>query len=71
MGEMPTNFYSSRNLRLLLQEARQELKTNGVKGLFRRYGWKLVALLFVYYLIRDVTIYMIIPWLVAKHLLSV
>lgn len=51
-------------------EAKATLKDKGLKGLFRRYGWKLFAIVFVYYLVRDVTIYVMIPWLVAKHLID-
>lgn len=61
----------SQRLFQLLRDARLELKQTGVKGLFRRYGWKLVAGVFTYYLVRDVTLYILIPWLVAKHLLAV
>lgn len=55
----------------LFRDARSELKQTGIKGLFRRYGWKLFAAVFIYYLIRDLTLYVLIPWLVAKHLMSV
>lgn len=53
------------------RNARSELKQTGVKGLFRRYGWKLFAAVFIYYLIRDITLYVLIPWLLARHLMSV
>jgi hypothetical protein len=34
--------------------------------LFKRHGWKLVWSFIVYYLVRDVILYIIIPYLVAK-----
>ncbi len=40
-----------------------------VKHLFRRYGWKLLVAICVYYLIRDGILYILIPYLVARKLL--
>lgn len=53
-----------------LREFRQTLRESGIKGAFRRYGWKLFAALFVYYLIRDLTLYVAIPYLVAQRLMA-
>ena len=39
------------------------------RHLFKRYGWKLLVAICVYYLIRDGVIYILIPYLVAKKLL--
>jgi len=36
--------------------------------LFKKHGWKLVWGFFIYYLIRDTILYIIIPYLVAKKL---
>ncbi|MEC7919212.1 MAG: hypothetical protein VX852_03930 [Candidatus Neomarinimicrobiota bacterium] len=41
-----------------------------LKDLFKKYGWKVGVALFFYYLIRDVTLYIIIPYLVYKGLMS-
>jgi hypothetical protein len=45
-----------------------------IKGRFRivykKYGWKILAAIFCYYLIRDVTIYIIIPYLIARGLID-
>ncbi len=46
--------------------ARQILKEQGVKALFRTYGWKLVAVLFFYYLVRDLTLYVFLPMLLIR-----
>ena len=39
------------------------------RHLFKRYGWKLLVAICVYYLIRDGILYILIPYLVAKKLL--
>jgi hypothetical protein len=39
------------------------------RHLFKRYGWKLLVAICVYYLIRDGILYVLIPYLVAKKLL--
>lgn len=36
----------------------------------KKYGWKIFALVIVYYLVRDTTLYIIIPFLVARHMFS-
>ena len=41
-----------------------------LKDLFKKYGWKVGVALFFYYLIRDVTLYIIIPYLVYKGLMN-
>jgi hypothetical protein len=38
--------------------------------LYRKYGWKLLVGIFCYYLVRDVTLYIIIPYLAARHFLG-
>jgi|TARA_B100000214_G_scaffold340851_1_gene287592 hypothetical protein len=39
---------------------------NRIKALFKKYGWKAAVGIFFYYLIRDVTLYIVIPYLLAK-----
>jgi len=56
--------------RTLFQEKKQTFKAQGFKGLFRVYGWKMVVAFFVYYLVRDVTLYILLPWLVARHFMN-
>ena len=36
------------------------------KDIYRKYGWKAVVALFVYYLVRDVSLYILLPWAIAK-----
>lgn len=38
--------------------------------LYRRYGWKLVAGLVAYYLVRDTLLYIILPYLIASRLID-
>lgn len=53
-----------------LREVRQTVKESGFRGALKRYGWKLVAGVFCYYLIRDLTLYVLIPYLLTKQLMS-
>tara|TARA_B100000579_G_C22711018_1_gene794543 strand:- start:894 stop:1079 length:186 start_codon:yes stop_codon:yes gene_type:complete len=57
-----------------LDELRSDAKKSGVKiaikNMFKKYGWKLGLAIFIYYLIRDVTLYIIIPYLIYKGFLS-
>ncbi len=57
-----------------LNELRNNAKESGIREairiMFKKYGWKLGIAIFMYYLIRDVTLYIIIPYLVYKNLMS-
>ena len=57
-------------LRGALQECRQTFKEGGFRAVFRRYGWKIFAVFFMYYLIRDLILYVLIPLLLAKYFWS-
>ncbi|MBC7419339.1 MAG: hypothetical protein H7328_01305 [Bdellovibrio sp.] len=57
-------------LKQLFLDMKVTWKETGIKGLYKRYGWKLFLGFFTYYLIRDSLIYLIIPWLIAKHLIN-
>ena len=35
-----------------------------------RYGWRLLVTLFVYYLVRDVILYVLLPYLAVSQLLA-
>ena len=58
----------------VLHELRTNTKESGlrqaIKIMFKKYGWKVGLAIFMYYLIRDVTLYIIIPYLDYKNLLS-
>ena len=55
-----------------LSELRSNTKEFGplvaMKMMFKQYGWKVGVALFMYYLIRDVILYIIIPYLVVRGL---
>ena len=48
------------------KEAHQILRGEGVRALFSRYGWRLVAVIFCYYLIRDLSLYVLLPFLILR-----
>lgn len=49
-----------------IKSARDVLRKEGLRALFRKYGWKLVAVVVAYYIVRDVTLYILIPTFVFK-----
>jgi len=49
---------------------RQQIKEKGVKQIIREMGWKVIVGVFIFYLVRDVLLYIVIPFLIARGLLS-
>ena len=41
-------------------------REHGLKKTVKKFGWKLFAIIFLYYLIRDSILYIIIPYFVLK-----
>ena len=41
-----------------------------IKELFAKYGWKFGVVIFMYYLIRDVTLYILLPWFIARNFIN-
>lgn len=41
---------------------------NMIKAKFKKHGWKFVIAAFFYYLIRDLTLYVLLPMAIAKGL---
>ena len=41
-----------------------------IRHLFKRYGWKMFWAIFIFYLIRDVILYVLIPYLVAREIIG-
>jgi hypothetical protein len=37
---------------------------------YKKYGWKILAIIFVYYLVRDVLVYIVLPYLIARGLIG-
>lgn len=60
----PVNFTEA------LKECKKTFREGGFKAVIKRYGWKIFALFFAYYLIRDSILYLLIPYLVAKHFIN-
>ncbi len=44
-----------------LRTLRDERRALGWKGLFHKRGWKLLVLFILFYLVRDLVLYVIIP----------
>tara|TARA_Y100000768_G_C23580522_1_gene496901 strand:- start:179 stop:370 length:192 start_codon:yes stop_codon:yes gene_type:complete len=45
------------------------LKEHGFKKTVKKFGWKLFAVIFLFYLIRDSILYIIIPYLILKGII--
>ncbi|MDZ4845069.1 MAG: hypothetical protein SH857_05910 [Chitinophagales bacterium] len=43
-------------------------RQEGFKGVIKKGGWKLVVAFFLFYLIRDSILYLLIPFLIARGL---
>jgi len=53
-----------------VREATLTFRQGGFRGTLQRYGWKLFAGFFLFYLVRDVTLYIVLPYLAARGVLS-
>lgn len=53
-----------------LVEMKLTWKESGFKGLYKKYGFKLFLAFFCYYLIRDLIIYVYLPWYFASKLIN-
>lgn len=49
-----------------LIELKDTFRASGLKGVFKKYGWKIFAVFFVYYLIRDLILYVLLPYLIYR-----
>ena len=45
-------------------------KKNGFKKTVKKFGWRLFAAIFIFYLIRDTILYLIIPYFVGKEIFN-
>lgn len=52
------------------QECKSTFKTGGFKAVFQRYGWRIFVVFFAYYLVRDLLLYVLFPYLIAKHFIQ-
>jgi len=53
----------------LLSKYIEIFKQNGFKGVLKEGGWKILIYFFLYYLIRDTILYIIIPYLIVKGII--
>ena len=42
---------------------------NRIKNFYKKYGWKAAVAIFMYYLVRDVSLYILLPWFIARNVL--
>ena len=52
-----------------VKKYRNTLKEKGFKGFIKIHGWRVFAVIFTYYLIRDSILYILIPYLIARGIL--
>ncbi len=45
-------------------------KQDGIKGVLKEGGWKIVVYFFLFYLVRDTILYIIIPYLFLKGVIN-
>ncbi len=45
-------------------------KKDGIKGVLKEGGWKIVVYFFLFYLVRDTILYIIIPYLLIKGVIN-
>lgn len=57
-------------VKTLIVEMKATWKESGFKGLYRKYGFKMVAAFFIYYLVRDSFLYIFLPWYFATQLVG-
>lgn len=57
-------------LKQTFRDCRLTFRSGGFKAVFKKYGWRIFAVFFVYYLIRDSIIYILIPYVAAKHIFN-
>jgi len=50
----------------IIQEWTALLREKGIKGFLREKGWKVLIAIFVFYLVRDTVVYILIPFLIAQ-----
>ena len=53
-----------------IRQWRTLLQEKGFKAMLREVGWKVIAAVIVFYLIRDTFLYIIIPFLIARGLIG-
>lgn len=47
-------------------ELKDTFRELGLKGVIKKYGWRIFVVFFIYYLIRDIILYLLLPYLVYR-----
>lgn len=55
-------------IRQYVRTLREERRQLGWRGLLRKRGWTIIALVVLYYLVRDAILYILIPLAIAAGL---
>ena len=45
-------------------------KKDGIKGVLKEGGWRIVVYFFLFYLVRDTILYILIPYLLLKGVIN-
>lgn len=53
-----------------IAEYKQEIREQGMKNFLKKVGWKVILIVVIFYLIRDSILYLLIPYLIAKGVIS-
>ncbi len=61
-----TLLYPWSRFRAQCQEMRLIWREKGFKALIKHYGWKFFLVVFCYYLIRDILLYLVLPYFIAS-----
>ncbi len=49
-----------------VQKIRDQLRAEGFRAVVKTLGWKVIAGIIIYYLVRDTLLYLVIPYLIAR-----
>ena len=55
--------------KFVILDSIEMIRTSGFKEFLRQRGWKVIAIVVVYYLVRDSILYILLPYLVARQIL--
>lgn len=50
----------------MVSQFKADVRREGLRKVSKRYGWRLFAVIFVYYLIRDAFLYLLLPFLFTR-----
>jgi hypothetical protein len=56
-------------MRQKIYEFKMRRRELGWRGAMKHYGWRVLAAVFVFYLVRDTILYILLPYLLLNNLL--